>query len=69
MRESPGDDECLLNRTFLLMLARPVQPEESKRLLEYLEQQQKLFEEDDAAMHGEPMPESLIRAKKSATGD
>lgn len=50
MRESAGGDESRLSRACLLVLGRPLRPEESKRLLLYLEQQKKLFEEDADSM-------------------
>jgi Protein of unknown function (DUF1553)/Protein of unknown function (DUF1549)/Planctomycete cytochrome C len=50
IRESPDEDESRLDRAFLLVLARPPQPEESQRMFAYLQQQKTLFEEDVAAM-------------------
>ncbi len=45
--QARGDDAQRLNHAFLLTLSRPPQPEEARRLLAYLEQQQALFESED----------------------
>jgi hypothetical protein len=50
LRESRTEDESRLNRALMLALARPPQPEESKRLLKYLQQQKALFKEDTESM-------------------
>ncbi|MEO2047645.1 MAG: PSD1 and planctomycete cytochrome C domain-containing protein [Pirellulales bacterium] len=46
MRESPNDDASRLNQAFQIVLARPVQPKELERLLTYLDQQKRLYEEE-----------------------
>jgi len=48
-REARSSDDCRLNHAFILVLARPPEPEESKRLLAYLQQQKALFEGDAAS--------------------
>jgi len=48
--QAPGDDAQRLNLAFLLTLARPPQPEEARRLLVYLQQQQALFESEDTSV-------------------
>lgn len=50
MRESRNEDESRLDHAFMLALARPPHPEESKRLLEYLQQQKILFEQDTKSL-------------------
>lgn len=49
LREAPGTDEQRLAYAFMVTLARPPKPEESKRLLAYLQQQRALFANDGAA--------------------
>jgi len=46
LREARPADDCRLNQAFILVLARPPEPAESKRLLAYLRQQEALFESD-----------------------
>lgn len=50
-REIRGTDEQRLTRAFALVLSRPPKPEESKRLLAYLQQQRTLFADDAASVH------------------
>lgn len=50
MREAGKSDQSRLNHAAMLVLARPAQPLESKRLLAYLEQQKTLFKNDPASM-------------------
>lgn len=49
--QSPDGDTERLNQAFLLTLSRLPQPEESKRLLAYLQQQKTLFGAEDASVH------------------
>jgi hypothetical protein len=49
MRESRGDDAQRLAHAFALVLSRSPRPEESKRLLAYLDQQRSLFAKDAAS--------------------
>ena len=49
LREAGGADENRLSHAFMLALARAPKPEESKRLLAYLQQQKALFENDDSS--------------------
>ncbi|MDZ4287459.1 MAG: PSD1 and planctomycete cytochrome C domain-containing protein [Prosthecobacter sp.] len=46
-----GDDESRLAQAFMLVLSRAPKAEESRRLLDYLNQQRALFEGDAAAVH------------------
>lgn len=48
--EERGDNAARLNHAFLLTLARSPRPEESERLLRYLNQQRALFESDPVAL-------------------
>jgi hypothetical protein len=48
-REARGSDERRLTHAFLLVLSRSPTPEESRRLLEYLQQQRTLFADDPAS--------------------
>jgi hypothetical protein len=48
-RESRGADEQQLQHAFLLCLSRPPKPDESKRLLNYLQQQREIFHNDIAS--------------------
>jgi hypothetical protein len=48
--QAHADDAQRLNQAFLLTLARPPQPEEARRLLVYLRQQQALFESEDTSV-------------------
>ncbi|MEX2306893.1 MAG: PSD1 and planctomycete cytochrome C domain-containing protein [Pirellulales bacterium] len=48
--ETRGDDAQRLNHAFLLTISRPPQPEETKRLLAYLQQQQAHFESEDTSV-------------------
>lgn len=50
MRESRNMDESRLQRAFMLALARPAHPKESKRLLEYLQQQKMFFSKDAVSL-------------------
>jgi mono/diheme cytochrome c family protein len=47
-REVRGDDEQRLAHAFVLVLSRPIKPEESKRLLAYLQQQRTLLQSEGA---------------------
>jgi len=51
LREAPGTDGQRLTHAFALVLSRPPKPEESQRLLAYLEQQRALFASDAASAH------------------
>jgi hypothetical protein len=55
-RETRGDDEQRLARGFVLVLSRPIKPEESQRLLAYLQQQRAIFGSEPASAH-ELLPE------------
>ncbi|WP_298868188.1 PSD1 and planctomycete cytochrome C domain-containing protein [uncultured Gimesia sp.] len=58
-REAGKSDQSRLNQAVMLVLARPAKPEESKRLLAYLDQQKTLFKNDPASMRkllDEPKP-------------
>lgn len=49
-REAGKSDQSRLNHATMLVLARPVKPQESKRLLKYLEQQKTLFKSEPASI-------------------
>ncbi|QDT97138.1 PSD1 and planctomycete cytochrome C domain-containing protein [Gimesia aquarii] len=50
IRESSSSNQSRLNRAYMLVLARPPQPAESKRLLKYLEQQKTLFNNEPSSL-------------------
>jgi hypothetical protein len=61
--EAPSKDVDRLNHAYLLTLARPPRPEETERLLAYLQQQKAIFDSEDegalellqnATFHGDP---------------
>lgn len=51
IRESRSSNESRLNHAYMLVLARPAQPAESRRLLKYFEQQKAIFKKEPASMH------------------
>jgi hypothetical protein len=57
-REARAADDCRLNQAFILVLARPPEPEESQRLLAYLRQQKALFASDPASA-GKLLPDAI----------
>ncbi len=66
--QSPGENTERLNQAFLLTLSRLPLPDESKRLLAYLQQQKALFGAEDASVHEllKDTPTNDISAERAA---
>ena len=59
LREADKSNMSRLNHASMLVLARPAKPAEAKRLIEYLDQQKRLFKHDPVSMQellDEPKP-------------